>query len=149
MPKKGQCCGECVRKRCTFNNKTYNIGDMWRSKDKCRFYECAGSPIAGEIIEAKVISYQKACPKLGDCPPNQIYMKDCCSYCQVDQLPTNQSDLSDFVHAPDKYDAIMSRDTYLTHPCRRECISGAPAKTCEYTFVVSIPLFLLTTKECK
>lgn len=137
VPKKGQCCGECVRKRCTFNNQTYEIGDMWKSKDKCRFYECAGNQIAENIVEAKVISYQKSCPQNDNCPSNQIYIKDCCSYCQMEQGPKDQSRLSDFVHAPDKYNAIMSRDTYRQHPCRRECIKDAPPKTCNYTFVVS------------
>lgn len=140
MPKKGQCCGECVRKRCTFNNHTYNIGDMWKSNDKCRFYECAGNKIVDDIIEAKVISYQKSCPNITDCPLNQIYMKDCCSYCQMEQH-TDRSDRSDFIHASDKYDDIMSRDFYRQHPCKRECIKGEPPKTCNYTFVVST-LFL-------
>lgn len=138
MPKKGQCCGECVRKRCTFNNQTYNIGDIWKSKDKCQFYECAGNQFADDIIEAKVISYRKSCPKLNNCPSNEIYMKDCCSYCQIDQKPTNQTNLSDFVHDLERNNAIMSLDTYLKHPCRRECVAGAKPKICEYTFIVSI-----------
>lgn len=111
---------------------------MWKSKDKCRFYECAGYQVIEDIVEAKIVSYLKSCPKLDNCPSNQIFMKDCCSYCQMDQKPTNQSGLSDFVHAADKYDAIMSRDTYRQHPCRRECINGAPPQTCNYTFVVSV-----------
>lgn len=115
---------------------------MWKSKDKCRFYECAGNQLDDNIVEAKVISYQKACPKLDNCPTNQIYMKDCCSYCQMDQQRTDQSNLSDFVHAPDKHNAIMSQDTYRQHPCRRECIKGDAPKTCNYTFVVSFYDFI-------
>lgn len=110
---------------------------MWKSKDQCRFFECASNHVGDGIVEAKVVSYQKSCPKIDNCPTNQIYIKDCCSYCQMNDTAATESDLSDFVHAPDKYASDMARETYLTHPCRRECINGAPTKMCKYRFVVS------------
>lgn len=111
---------------------------MWKSNDKCRFYECSANPLNDDIVEAKIISYQKSCPKVESCPSKQIVMKDCCLHCEYQQSPTTESDIDDFVHSADKYTDIMSREKYLKHPCRRECIDGLPAKVCNYTFVVSI-----------
>lgn len=109
---------------------------MWKSTDKCQFYECSANAIADNITEAKIVSYRKSCPPLQNCPSNKTYMKDCCTFCSFDQQPKNQSEFDDFVHWADKYDGEMSRDTYMRHPCRRECISGASPKVCEYIFVV-------------
>lgn len=114
---------------------------MWKSSDKCQFYECSPNTIADNITEAKIVSYRKSCPTLKNCPSNKTYMKDCCTFCAFDGQPTNQSEFDDFVHWADKYDGEMSRDTYLKHPCRRECISGASPRVCEYTFVVRFMFF--------
>lgn len=142
IPKQGQCCGECVRQRCTFENTTYVIGDMWKSSDKCQFYECSANIIADNITEAKIVSYRKSCPAVKDCPSKQIFMKDCCLYCALNQKPTDPAELDAFVHRGDKYDKEMSRDTYMQHPCRRKCAVGESPKVCEYTFVVSQPISL-------
>lgn len=136
VPKKGQCCGECVKKRCSFNNETYNIGDMWKSEDQCTFYECAESRSGDGIVSAQITSYQKSCPPINNCPANRVLMRDCCPYCGLETKQQANSSLSDFIHAPDKYNKIFSRDTYLTHPCRRTCVKGEPPKECRYTFVV-------------
>lgn len=137
MPKKGQCCGECVKKRCTFQNVTYEIGDMWKSEDQCTFYECAKNQIDDGIVTAQITSYKKSCAAINNCPSNRLTIKDCCYFCQMESKSAdNQNHISDFVHTPDKYLAIMSRDTYLQHPCRRECIKGAPPMICNYTFLV-------------
>lgn len=143
VPKQGQCCGECIRKRCTFENTTYEIGDMWKSSDKCQFYECSANVIADNITEAKIVSYRKSCPELKDCPTKQVITKDCCMSCALDQQPANQSEWDDFVHWSDKYDDQMSKDTYLKHPCRRDCIVGATPKVCQYIFVVCILWIIL------
>lgn len=111
---------------------------MWKSDDKCKFYECSANPLNDDIVEAKIISYQKSCAKVINCPSKRIVMKDCCLQCEYDQSLSIESNLDDFVHSADKYTEIMSRELYLKHPCRRECIDGLPAKVCNYTFIVSI-----------
>lgn len=50
---------------------------------------------------------------------------------------TETFDIDDFVHNSKKHAEASSRDTYLNHPCRRECIKDSPAKVCNYTFSVS------------
>lgn len=119
---------------------------MWKSSDKCQFYECSANILAENITEAKIVSYRKSCAVLKDCPPKQVITKDCCMHCASDQQPTNQSEWDDFVHWSDKYDEQMSKETYLQHPCRRECIVGATPKVCEYTFVVCISAQILRLK---
>lgn len=138
VPKKGQCCGECVRKHCTFGNNTYEIGEMWKSEDECTFYECSKEHLDGDVIGAKMTSYKKSCPSVGNCPSKQIKVRDCCEYCAPESSVTENEDFSDFVHPVDKYLEVMSKETYLKHPCRRECVNGAPSMTCNYTFVVSL-----------
>lgn len=113
------------------------IGDMWKSNDKCQFYECTSNIIGDNITEAKIVSYRKSCPTVKDCPSKQISMKDCCLYCENEQQPNDSIDLDAFVHRGDKYDEEMSRDTYMQHPCRRKCGVGESPKVCEYTFVVN------------
>lgn len=132
MPKEGQCCGECVQKHCVFKNQTYNPGDVWRSDDKCLYYECA--EVFGEDgVGAKVTSYKKACPKLEHCPSNHVFFKDCCAFCK--SMPSEENaDTTDFFA---NHDETMAQDTYLNHPCRRECVKGATPKMCTYKFVVS------------
>lgn len=50
---------------------------------------------------------------------------------------TKAFNIDDFVHNSSKYEKITDRETYLKHPCRRECIDGSPPKVCRYTFSVS------------
>lgn len=135
--RKGQCCGECVKRKCMFNNKLYKIGEMWKSDDNCSFYECSANRIDDDVEEAKINSFKKSCPAVKNCPSDRMVIKDCCPYCQLDEHITKDSDKSDFIHPTDKYTEIMSRETYMKHPCRRECVNGEPPKVCNYTFVVS------------
>lgn len=132
MPKDGQCCGECIQKHCVFQNQTYSPGDVWRSDDKCLFYECA-EITDGNNIGAKITSYKKACPNLGNCPSDQVYVKDCCAICKSVASTENEEANEFFTNN----DEIMSKDTYLNHSCRRECVKDASPQTCSYKFVVS------------
>lgn len=50
---------------------------------------------------------------------------------------TKAFNINDFVHNSSEHAKLTDRETYLKHPCRRECIDGAPAKVCNYTFSVS------------
>lgn len=139
VSRKGQCCGECVPTKCSFNKRLYKIGEMWKSDDNCTFYECSKSRSGNEddyVISAKINKYKKTCPPLGECPTNRIVIKDCCQTCQLDPKPANENQMSDFVHSTDRDSIIMSRDTYLNHPCRRKCRQGEPPKICNYTFMV-------------
>lgn len=129
MQKKGQCCGECVKRRCSMNNETYQIGTMWKSDDECTFYECSST--------AEITSYKKSCPQVQNCPSHRLTIKDCCTYCELDARPPNEDQMADFVHLPNKYTSIMAKETYRNHPCRRECVSGAAPQICNYTFLVN------------
>lgn len=76
----GQCCGECVQKKCKFNGNIYDVGAMWKGADGCSFYECAKNEFG-----VKIASYKNACPKLSACPSGKFYTKDCCQYCEYEQ----------------------------------------------------------------
>lgn len=144
MPRKNQCCGECVATRCSFNNQLYGIGEMWKSDDNCTFFECSKTRTGTEndfIISAKINKYRKTCAPLGDCPKNRVIIKDCCEICRALELPKtplpeHKNDTSDFVHPIDRNTEMFSRDTYMKHPCRRTCRRGEPPMICEYTFMV-------------
>lgn len=129
MQKKGQCCGECVKRRCSMNNETYQIGAMWKSSDQCTFFECSAT--------ADITSYRKSCPIVQNCPTHRLTIKDCCTYCELDARSPNEEQLADFVHSPNKYTSIMAKETYRNHPCRRECVDGAAPMICNYTFLVN------------
>lgn len=129
VQKKGQCCGECVKSRCSMNNATYEMGAMWKSADSCTFYECSSST-------AEITSYKKSCPVVQNCPSNRLTIKECCPYCESDSRPANEEQMDDFVHSPNKYTSIMSKETYRNHPCRRQCVKGAAPMMCNYTFLV-------------
>ncbi|XP_055302470.1 uncharacterized protein LOC129568512 isoform X2 [Sitodiplosis mosellana] len=131
VPKEGQCCGECIRKHCVFQNQTYSPGDVWRSEDNCLFYECAET-FEGDIVGTKVSSYKKACPKLENCPTNQVFSKGCCAFCKSNSSTENEETDDSFAN----HDETMSKDTYLNHPCRRECIQNTTPRTCSYKFVL-------------
>lgn len=79
-----------------------------------------------------MILSKKSCPPLEDCPSKQVTIKNCCPVCGSSQT----SDDLDFMDLSEK-DRIMSQDTYINHPCRRECVKNAPPKTCNYKFIVS------------
>lgn len=142
MHRKNQCCGECVATKCAFNGRLYKIGEMWKSNDNCTFYECGKSRSGTEddyVISAKINKYQKACPPMEECQPSHVVVKDCCKVCDTTILvkdATTSTDNSEFVHPIDRNTDLFSRDTYIDHPCRRECRKGAPPMTCQYTFMV-------------
>lgn len=142
MHRKNQCCGECVATKCSFNKRLYKIGEMWKSEDNCTFYECGKSrsgPDDDYIVSAKINKYKKSCPPLAECPSSRILTKDCCKVCDTRSPATDRTmlaDTSDFVHPIDRNTDLFSRETYLNHPCRRECRKGAPPMACYYTFMV-------------
>lgn len=135
--KKDECCGKCVPKRCHFKNQTYNIGDIWKSEDSCLFYECAESFVDNDF-GTKILTFKKSCPALvKNCPPKEVYFKDCCPICKSSHhLKEGETSTFDFMNLNEKMH-IFSRDTYLKHPCRRECVKNEAPKTCNYKFVVS------------
>lgn len=135
VSRKGECCGECVPKLCHYKNQTYHVGDIWKSDDSCLFYECAES-FADSSVETKMVTFKKSCPALKDCPPKQIYFKDCCPICGPSQDSENDSNIFNFWDLSEK-DRIFSKNTYLKHPCRRECVKNEAPKTCNYKFIVS------------
>lgn len=130
VSKDGVCCGDCVKSRCSMNGKIYQKGEMWKSEDQCKFYECTAS--------AEVTSYKKACPTVTNCPASRRIMKDCCEYCDLNEsITSNDAHSNDFVHSPNKYLTQMAKETYRNHPCRRECIKGAAPMMCHYSFLVN------------
>lgn len=72
----GECCGKCFATFCISDDKRFRAGDIWKSADNCTVNECIAS--GGELI---VTSYKKSCPKLKNCPQDNIEIRDCCPYC--------------------------------------------------------------------
>lgn len=141
MPRKNQCCGECVATKCSFNNKLYTIGEMWKSDDNCTFYECSesikGSP-GDSVTSAQINKYKKACPPLGECPSNRVTMKGCCQTCQLEIAKLeSKNGKTLFTYPSEQNNITFSSDTYLKHPCRRKCRQDQVALICSYTFIVS------------
>ncbi|XP_059618869.1 uncharacterized protein LOC132263226 [Phlebotomus argentipes] len=120
----GQCCGQCVQTKCKFNDTLYNVGETWKSEDRCVLYEC--SKKEDTVL---VSAYAKQCPKLPKCNKRDIYTKDCCQYCNPKHgagFPAKQrSETDDEDYNP-----------YDQHPCKRECIDGSAPMTCRYKFIV-------------
>lgn len=109
---------------------------MWKSEDSCTFFECVSKKSG-----VKISSYRKSCPALQtNCPKHRRVVRDCCTYCSDDTNTTKrqQTDEKDFIHKPDKYEEIMDPQTYLNHPCARQCKEGAEPMVCNYTFLVSV-----------
>lgn len=133
--KEKECCGECVRKRCTFGNKIYNIGDRWESRGNCRTYECAKTS-NGNKVEVNIFSNQISCPNIGNCSKNRVQYEDCCPHCD-DGTSSDSTNKRNILRINENHDTLISRDTYINHPCRRECVKSY-TKTCTYKFVVSV-----------
>lgn len=121
VPSTVQCCGECVRKRCTFKNQTFNIGDTWSSEDKCRVYKCTPN-LMGNLTEAKIVLHEKPCT--------------------TNISIFNNFDKDFLLHAEEDSDAAMSQETYVKHPCRRECTTMPEYKICYYKFFVSVTQYI-------
>ncbi|XP_031635309.1 laccase-1-like [Contarinia nasturtii] len=139
---KGECCGECVPKRCSYKNQTYNIGDIWKSNDSCLFYECVDDDVG-----TRIITFKKSCPTLKDCPTKKVVFEDCCPFCLRTKSHDyeNDSDVFNILDLSEK-DHHMSRDTYLKHPCRRECVKNAAPEICNYKFIVE--WYVTLSKAC-
>lgn len=75
-PVPSECCGKCFSKFCSSNEKKFNAGDIWKSGDNCTVNECIDTGLA-----LVVNSYQKNCPRLKNCPQENIEIRDCCPYC--------------------------------------------------------------------
>ncbi|KAJ6648616.1 G-protein coupled receptor Mth2, partial [Pseudolycoriella hygida] len=129
--KDGQCCGECVQTKCRDEGLIYEIGEMWKSSDGCTFSECIQK---GE--SASISSYKKTCPILTNCPKGQVFIKDCCEYCISGKEANDEAASHEFVFDYEKFSKILDKDTYLNHPCVRDCKEGASPMTCNYTFMV-------------
>lgn len=87
-----QCCGECVQTKCKSDNGTlYAVGEMWKSKDTCTFYECVERTSHKGV---SVYSYRKSCAKLDDCPPHQIVTHDCCPTCDRSKRANDPIDVN-------------------------------------------------------
>lgn len=151
MVKEGQCCGECVQTKCRAEGKIYQIGDMWKSNDGCTFSECVRK---GDSVS--VSSFKKTCPELKNCPKGKVFVKDCCSYCESGKQAADNDGMNnldycfvtlangfileetshEFIFDSEKFAKILDKETYLNHPCVRDCQDGTPPMTCNYTFMV-------------
>lgn len=124
--KSGECCGECVQRKCKQNDVLHDIGTTWRSDDSCTIFECAE-----KNGEATLVDYKKSCPSLpAYCPAHKIITQNCCQYCQGDEEGDKKNRDSD---TPDD---ISQYDTYLTHPCKRDCDASPESMTCQYKFTI-------------
>lgn len=71
-----ECCGKCFATVCTSDDKKFKAGDIWKSADNCTVHECIDT--GSDLF---VTSYKKNCPKLKNCPQENIETRDCCPYC--------------------------------------------------------------------
>jgi hypothetical protein len=71
-----ECCGKCVEAFCTSGDRKFRAGEIWKSFDNCTVNECIDTG-----VDLVVTSYKKSCPKLKNCPEDNIEMRDCCPYC--------------------------------------------------------------------
>uniref|UniRef100_A0A7G3ARV2 Putative multicopper oxidase n=1 Tax=Lutzomyia longipalpis TaxID=7200 RepID=A0A7G3ARV2_LUTLO len=121
---KGQCCGQCVQTKCKFNDTLYSVGETWKSEDHCALYECTKKDDT-----VTVASYTKQCPKLPACKKKDIYVKDCCQYCNprhgMGHTTNKHADPEDEDYNP-----------YDKHPCKRPCVEGAQPMVCRYKFII-------------
>lgn len=75
------CCGECVQRACVVENTLKSPGVNWTSADNCTTFTCEN--FLGQFT---VSSHQVSCPQIDDCPPENVYTKGCCEYCNVTAL---------------------------------------------------------------
>lgn len=134
--KAGECCGECVQKKCELENKLYSVGELWQSDDHCMFYQCQQDSNGLLVIS----EYSKSnCPKMpANCPPAEVHQKDCCQYCNAttEQLAVAATELDQSRAETNKTD-YLSEETYRNHPCVRSCREGEEPMMCHYKFAVS------------
>lgn len=73
----GECCGKCMSAFCIDeHHQKHDDGEVWKSYDNCTINECIN-----DGLEFVISSYKKHCPKLRNCPRENIEMRDCCPYC--------------------------------------------------------------------
>lgn len=143
-----QCCGECVQTKCRSDSSSpssnettgavlHAVGDMWKDPDGCTFYECVRT--ADDRLD--ITSYRKTCAPLTEsCPHNRLELHDCCPVCAAD-TDSSFDKSAPAAHESYTFNAtqqaiIMDPDTYLRHPCARDCQLGAAPMVCHYTFLV-------------
>lgn len=129
-PKTGTCCGECVRTKCRFKDKVYDVGQTWHNMEDCTLNECEllsnGQPM--------INSYKKSCPPLPtNCPAEDIYMENCCQYCNSSTVARTSYRSGEFDNESEE---IWTEEFYKTHPCNRDCQPNEIPKKCYYKFVV-------------
>lgn len=100
----------------------------------CRTYECAKTS-NGNKVEVNIFSNQISCPNIGNCSKNRVQYKDCCPHCD-DGTSSDSTNKRNLLRIDENHDTLIPRDTYINHPCRRECVKNN-TKTCTYKFVVS------------
>lgn len=74
----GFCCGQCIQDKCILENKTYEVGATWFSKDNCTTYKC---DLLGKQLV--VSSSQPTCPIIRDCTKESRYFENCCERCRL------------------------------------------------------------------
>jgi hypothetical protein len=77
-PVRGECCGRCESAVCVDENsqRGFREGEVWKNADNCTINECLRK--GNKLV---VGSYKKSCPRLRNCPVDNIEMRDCCQFC--------------------------------------------------------------------
>lgn len=139
----GQCCGQCVKTKCKFNNQLHGVGETWKSPDNCVMFECIRKVRLAKnhckntrIIErimfifqeegASTVNYTKKCPPLPRmCKQENILIKDCCEYCNkspVQKSKTASAKLfyfaSNLITSPETPFQNCSKSTKKNQPTR-------------------------------
>ncbi|CAG9808695.1 unnamed protein product [Chironomus riparius] len=120
----GECCGKCYAALCIDGNtqESFMEGDVWKSADNCTINECVS-----DGLEVRINYYEKSCPKLRNCPRDNIESRDCCPYCNYRQQRSSSTQINQV--------ELTDRDNYRSHPCLRDCKKGE-SLTCHYDFII-------------
>ncbi|KAK8736441.1 hypothetical protein OTU49_005007, partial [Cherax quadricarinatus] len=114
------CCGECLKIKCSDNETEYSIGEHWTYEDDaCYTYSCEARNDVPTIFAAK-----QDCPYFDpECPDEEIYMDElgCCKLCSA--LPKRTC----------KPEAMPSQDTVgifeVSQPNKGTCTNQYPVNS--------------------
>ncbi|XP_025836286.1 hemocytin-like [Agrilus planipennis] len=72
------CCGICEPVACVLNDTLKYANDEWKSEDGCITFRC-------EFFndQMAVTRSEESCPNIDNCPPQDVYIKNCCKHCNI------------------------------------------------------------------
>ncbi|XP_058822343.1 uncharacterized protein LOC131683944 [Topomyia yanbarensis] len=128
------CCPQCVQAMCRFDDRFHPEGEMWDSLDGCLRYQCTR-----EDGILSISSERWLCPRLFDCPPENVIEDNCCSVCNITKPEP-------VTPVPREEMEFLDELDYANHMCKRECLKGRKSLTCYYKF--SMEWYQTMSKAC-